>query len=157
MKCRSGSSELWTLDYSQGTGKWYELQDLQVTDILPQMITLSEAYIQVSVTVFSKKQSDNGESEPHRKCCVSDLEETWSGRRWKQPHRSVTRPWKTYQPSSACFTGRSHQYQSLLQMIRFCLRVLCRFVSICSLKILIIHVKCIAIFPSQLLHKERTA
>ncbi|NWW47735.1 SNUT2 protein, partial [Pedionomus torquatus] len=32
---------------SQGTGKWYELQDLQVTDILPQMITLSEAYIQV--------------------------------------------------------------------------------------------------------------
>lgn len=32
----------------QGTGKWYELQDLQVTDILPQMITLSEAYIQVS-------------------------------------------------------------------------------------------------------------
>ncbi|KAF3826603.1 hypothetical protein GH733_009128, partial [Mirounga leonina] len=29
-----------------GTGKWYELQDLQVTDILPQMITLSEAYIQ---------------------------------------------------------------------------------------------------------------
>lgn len=31
----------------QGTGKWYEMQDLQVTDILPQMITLSEAYIQV--------------------------------------------------------------------------------------------------------------
>uniref|UniRef100_A0A673LBI1 Ubiquitin carboxyl-terminal hydrolase 39 n=1 Tax=Sinocyclocheilus rhinocerous TaxID=307959 RepID=A0A673LBI1_9TELE len=29
-----------------GTGKWYELQDLQVIDILPQMITLSEAYIQ---------------------------------------------------------------------------------------------------------------
>lgn len=33
--------------FFQGTGKWYELQDLQVTDILPQMITLSEAYIQV--------------------------------------------------------------------------------------------------------------
>ncbi|XP_051976109.1 U4/U6.U5 tri-snRNP-associated protein 2 isoform X2 [Xyrauchen texanus] len=30
-----------------GTGKWYELQDLQVIDILPQMITLSEAYIQI--------------------------------------------------------------------------------------------------------------
>uniref|UniRef100_A0A8C7Z8Y2 Ubiquitin carboxyl-terminal hydrolase 39 n=1 Tax=Oryzias sinensis TaxID=183150 RepID=A0A8C7Z8Y2_9TELE len=30
-----------------GTGKWYEMQDLQVTDILPQMITLSEAYIQI--------------------------------------------------------------------------------------------------------------
>lgn len=35
--------------FVQGTGKWYELQDLQVTDILPQMITLSEAYIQVGV------------------------------------------------------------------------------------------------------------
>lgn len=33
--------------FNQGTGKWYEMQDLQVTDILPQMITLSEAYIQV--------------------------------------------------------------------------------------------------------------
>lgn len=32
----------------QGTGKWFELQDLHVTEILPQMITLSEAYIQVS-------------------------------------------------------------------------------------------------------------
>ncbi|XP_013872772.1 ubiquitin carboxyl-terminal hydrolase 39 isoform X1 [Austrofundulus limnaeus] len=30
-----------------GTGKWYEMQDLQVIDILPQMITLSEAYIQI--------------------------------------------------------------------------------------------------------------
>lgn len=37
------------LIFVQGTGKWYELQDLQVTDILPQMITLSEAYIQVGV------------------------------------------------------------------------------------------------------------
>ena len=32
----------------QGTSKWYELQDLHVADILPQMITLSESYIQVS-------------------------------------------------------------------------------------------------------------
>ena len=31
----------------QGTGKWYEIQDLHVADILPQLITLSEAYIQV--------------------------------------------------------------------------------------------------------------
>lgn len=37
----------------QGTGKWYEMQDLQVIDILPQMITLSEAYIQVSLTHLS--------------------------------------------------------------------------------------------------------
>ncbi|KAJ1521322.1 hypothetical protein ONE63_002998 [Megalurothrips usitatus] len=31
----------------KGTGKWYEMQDLHVTDILPQMITLTEAYIQI--------------------------------------------------------------------------------------------------------------
>ncbi|KAI8796543.1 U4/U6.U5 tri-snRNP-associated protein 2 [Biomphalaria glabrata] len=31
----------------KGQGKWYEMQDLHVADILPQMITLSESYIQV--------------------------------------------------------------------------------------------------------------
>ncbi|KAG8301510.1 U4/U6.U5 tri-snRNP-associated protein 2, partial [Homalodisca vitripennis] len=31
----------------KGTGKWYEMQDLHVTDILPQMITLTEAYVQI--------------------------------------------------------------------------------------------------------------
>ncbi|XP_076807071.1 ubiquitin carboxyl-terminal hydrolase 39-like isoform X2 [Clavelina lepadiformis] len=31
----------------QGSNLWYEMQDLHVTDILPQMITLSEAYIQI--------------------------------------------------------------------------------------------------------------
>lgn len=31
----------------KGNGKWYEMQDLHVTDILPQMITLTEAYIQI--------------------------------------------------------------------------------------------------------------
>lgn len=31
----------------KGTQKWYELQDLHVTEILPQMITLSESYIQI--------------------------------------------------------------------------------------------------------------
>ncbi|XP_057183257.1 U4/U6.U5 tri-snRNP-associated protein 2 isoform X2 [Triplophysa rosa] len=41
-----------------GTGKWYELQDLQVTDILPQMITLSEAYIQV----WKRQDTDCSES-----------------------------------------------------------------------------------------------
>uniref|UniRef100_A0A2K5BUC6 ubiquitinyl hydrolase 1 n=1 Tax=Aotus nancymaae TaxID=37293 RepID=A0A2K5BUC6_AOTNA len=39
-----------------GTGKWYELQDLQVTDILPQMIMLLEAYIQIW------KRRDNDET-----------------------------------------------------------------------------------------------
>lgn len=38
---------------NQGTGKWYEMQDLQVIDILPQMITLSEAYIQASLLTCS--------------------------------------------------------------------------------------------------------
>lgn len=32
----------------RATGQWYELQDLHVTQILPQMITLTEAYIQVN-------------------------------------------------------------------------------------------------------------
>ncbi|XP_070544244.1 ubiquitin carboxyl-terminal hydrolase 39-like isoform X2 [Ptychodera flava] len=31
----------------KGSGKWYEIQDLHVTEILPQMITLSEAYVQI--------------------------------------------------------------------------------------------------------------
>ena len=33
----------------KGSGQWYEMQDLHVKDILPQMITLTEAYIQVEV------------------------------------------------------------------------------------------------------------
>lgn len=44
------SNDVIVLD--QGTGKWYEMQDLQVTDILPQMITLSEAYIQASPPTY---------------------------------------------------------------------------------------------------------
>lgn len=31
----------------KGSGKWFELQDLHTVDILPQMITLSESYIQI--------------------------------------------------------------------------------------------------------------
>ncbi|RWS13197.1 U4/U6.U5 tri-snRNP-associated protein 2-like protein [Dinothrombium tinctorium] len=31
----------------RGSGKWFEMQDLHVTEILPQMITLSESYIQI--------------------------------------------------------------------------------------------------------------
>lgn len=33
--------------HKKGTSHWYEIQDLNVTEILPQMITLSEAYIQI--------------------------------------------------------------------------------------------------------------
>lgn len=31
----------------KASGQWYEMQDLHVIDILPQMITLTEAYIQI--------------------------------------------------------------------------------------------------------------
>ncbi len=33
--------------YPQGANQWYELEDLHVQKLLPQMITLAEAYIQV--------------------------------------------------------------------------------------------------------------
>jgi len=36
----------------QGNSKWYEMQDLHVSDILPQMITLTEAYIQVTIMMM---------------------------------------------------------------------------------------------------------
>jgi len=42
---KKGSYRCHTLH--KGQGKWYELQDLHVADILPQMITLSESYIQI--------------------------------------------------------------------------------------------------------------
>lgn len=31
----------------KANGQWYEMQDLHVTEILPQMITLTESYIQI--------------------------------------------------------------------------------------------------------------
>lgn len=37
----------------QGNSKWYEMQDLHVNDILPQMITLTEAYIQVFIETLN--------------------------------------------------------------------------------------------------------
>jgi len=42
---KKGSYRCHTLH--KGQGKWYEMQDLHVADILPQMITLSESYIQI--------------------------------------------------------------------------------------------------------------
>ncbi|KAI1720037.1 ubiquitin carboxyl-terminal hydrolase domain-containing protein [Ditylenchus destructor] len=41
----NGSYRVQTLH--QGTGKWFELEDLHVKEILPQMITLAESYIQI--------------------------------------------------------------------------------------------------------------
>uniref|UniRef100_A0A0A9W861 Ubiquitin carboxyl-terminal hydrolase 39 n=2 Tax=Lygus hesperus TaxID=30085 RepID=A0A0A9W861_LYGHE len=40
----------------KGNGKWYEMQDLHVTDILPQMITLTEAYIQIYEMKFDENR-----------------------------------------------------------------------------------------------------
>ena len=33
----------------RGTGQWYQIQDLIVEEIIPQMIFLSESYIQVNL------------------------------------------------------------------------------------------------------------
>ncbi|KAB7503502.1 U4/U6.U5 tri-snRNP-associated protein 2 [Armadillidium nasatum] len=38
----------------KGTGKWYELQDLHVKEIEPQMLTLTESYIQI----FERQKSN---------------------------------------------------------------------------------------------------
>lgn len=50
----------------QGSNQWYEMQDLHVVDILPQMITLSEAYIQIWAlrkTDKSSESSKNGQAD----------------------------------------------------------------------------------------------
>ncbi|KAG8199319.1 hypothetical protein JTE90_011785 [Oedothorax gibbosus] len=44
----------------RGSGKWYEMQDLHVTEILPPMITLSEAYIQIWERKSEESLSKNG-------------------------------------------------------------------------------------------------
>ena len=50
----------------QGAGQWFELQDLHVQDLLPPMITLAEAYIQVS-------KINKCLYTPHLPCCIVDL------------------------------------------------------------------------------------
>uniref|UniRef100_H2Z994 ubiquitinyl hydrolase 1 n=1 Tax=Ciona savignyi TaxID=51511 RepID=H2Z994_CIOSA len=50
-----GSYRVHILHQSPVPNKWYELQDLHVSDILPQMITLSEAYIQIWALRKGKK------------------------------------------------------------------------------------------------------
>uniref|UniRef100_A0A8D8S0N9 ubiquitinyl hydrolase 1 n=1 Tax=Cacopsylla melanoneura TaxID=428564 RepID=A0A8D8S0N9_9HEMI len=45
----------------KGTGKWYEMQDLHVTDILPQMITLTEAYIQIYELRTNPSSNENSD------------------------------------------------------------------------------------------------
>ncbi|XP_038113114.1 U4/U6.U5 tri-snRNP-associated protein 2 [Culex quinquefasciatus] len=44
----------------KGTNQWYEMQDLHVTSILPQMITLTEAYIQI---YEQQEEEEDGEGE----------------------------------------------------------------------------------------------
>lgn len=44
----------------QGANQWFELQDLHVQELLPQMITLAEAYIQVGCglhMLYAQKES----------------------------------------------------------------------------------------------------
>jgi len=43
----------------KGSGRWYEMNDLYVTEILPQMITLTEAYIQI----YERRDSVSNEPE----------------------------------------------------------------------------------------------
>ncbi len=47
----------------KGSGTWYEMQDLHVVDVLPQMITLSEAYIQIWEQRDSNSNEANMQSE----------------------------------------------------------------------------------------------
>lgn len=44
-------------------GAWYEMQDLHVIDVLPQMITLSEAYIQIWEQKDEKAKKDGKEEK----------------------------------------------------------------------------------------------
>jgi len=48
----------------QGSNQWYEMQDLHVSDILPQMITLSEAYIQIWALRQDEKKAEGSNGEP---------------------------------------------------------------------------------------------
>ncbi|KAL1230429.1 Ubiquitin carboxyl-terminal hydrolase [Trichinella spiralis] len=47
----------------KGTGKWFELEDLHVKEILPQMITLTESYIQVWEMNFEKTRDQRSGEE----------------------------------------------------------------------------------------------
>ena len=44
-----------------GSGKWFEMNDLYMTEILPQMITLTEAYIQIY-----KRREPTSQSSPEK-------------------------------------------------------------------------------------------
>ena len=45
-----------------GSGKWYEMNDLYMTEILPQMITLTEAYIQI----YKRREPAKEEPSPEK-------------------------------------------------------------------------------------------
>ena len=46
----------------KGSAKWYEMTDLYVTEILPQMITLTEAYVQIYERRTEGGQTDKMEN-----------------------------------------------------------------------------------------------
>ncbi|KAK2720118.1 ubiquitin carboxyl-terminal hydrolase 39-like [Artemia franciscana] len=47
----------------KASGKWFEMQDLHVTEILPQMITLTESYIQI-YELRKDSRTNNSSAEP---------------------------------------------------------------------------------------------
>ncbi|GAU97474.1 hypothetical protein RvY_08760 [Ramazzottius varieornatus] len=55
-EARKGTYRVFVLH--KGTSKWFEMQDLHVTEVLPQMITLSESYIQIWERQDTKRASD---------------------------------------------------------------------------------------------------
>uniref|UniRef100_A0A183IDZ8 ubiquitinyl hydrolase 1 n=1 Tax=Soboliphyme baturini TaxID=241478 RepID=A0A183IDZ8_9BILA len=58
----------------KGTGKWFELEDLHVKEILPQMITLTESYIQF--WELNKQKTRRQRTEEEDVIFASDMETT---------------------------------------------------------------------------------
>ncbi|CCD69090.1 Ubiquitin carboxyl-terminal hydrolase 39 [Caenorhabditis elegans] len=48
----------------EGSGKWFELEDLHVKDLLPQMIVLAESYIQIWRLNKEQTRDERAEGEP---------------------------------------------------------------------------------------------
>lgn len=48
--------------FHKANSQWYEMQDLHVTEILPQMITLTESYIQIYERISRKEEGEREEA-----------------------------------------------------------------------------------------------
>ncbi|PIC48045.1 hypothetical protein B9Z55_007171 [Caenorhabditis nigoni] len=49
--------------FNTGSGKWFELEDLHVKDMLPQMIVLAESYIQIWRLNKEKTRDERAEDD----------------------------------------------------------------------------------------------